>query len=161
MSRGFIFNTESYIVVTDEHLQATVSARGVIVEPGGQILVLQRATDGQWELPGGRLAPGEATVQGLQREITEETTLAVDMVDILSANSWINDDEEGRFAVHYECSISNRDVETSSEHTNFRWIAPTDAHSMLCEPQTVAVHAATRPTEVTRPPIDRSFASPD
>lgn len=140
--------------MTEEHLQATVSARGVILAPSGHILILQRTTDGQWELPGGRLAPGEAPIQGLHREISEETALTIDGADILSANSWINNDDEDRFAVHYECATSDLNVDLSTEHTDFRWIEKTDAHTMLCEPQTAAVHAANGLTEATAPSTD-------
>lgn len=147
--------------MTDEHLHATVSARAVIVDSSGLILVLQRATDDQWELPGGRLAPSAKPTQGLRREISEETTLAVDVDGILSANSWINDNKEGRFAVHYKCSTSNRGVETSHEHTDFRWIEDTDAHTLLYNPQVVAIQAATSPTEATTPSTDQSSASSD
>ena len=45
--------------MTDVHLEATVSLRGVVSAPCGDVLVVQRASDGGWELPGGRLAPDE------------------------------------------------------------------------------------------------------
>lgn len=141
--------------MAEKHLQATISARGVIRAPNGQILILKRAADGQWELPGGRLTPREAPIQGLRREIAEETTLTIDVIDILAANSWINDANEGRFAVHYECVASNPDVELSREHTDCRWIEETAARTLLCESQRTAIHAATGSPEARASSADQ------
>ncbi|GAA0218738.1 NUDIX domain-containing protein [Halobaculum roseum] len=45
--------------MTDEPLQATVTQRGVVFAPTDQVLIVRRATDGGWELPGGRVDRGE------------------------------------------------------------------------------------------------------
>ena len=89
--------------MTDDLLCATVSVRGVIHNTDDQILVVQRSTDQEWELPGGRLSRGESPQQGLRREIREETGLNIEIADIVKANSWANTADKGRFAVHYYC----------------------------------------------------------
>lgn len=43
----------------DDLLCATVSVRGVIQNIHGQVLIVQRSSDHNWELPGGRLGQGE------------------------------------------------------------------------------------------------------
>jgi 8-oxo-dGTP pyrophosphatase MutT (NUDIX family) len=68
------------VVITDELLRATVTQRGVVFAPNDDILVVQRATDGGWELPGGRVDRHETAHAGLQREIDEETALLPDVV---------------------------------------------------------------------------------
>lgn len=54
---------------------------GAIVQHGGKILLLQRPADdfmgGIWELPSGKVDPGEAIDQALIREVKEETGLDV------------------------------------------------------------------------------------
>ena len=57
------------------------SARGVVVEPGGRLL-LQQARDPTapdappfWFLPGGRIEAGESMVEALRRELLEECGL--------------------------------------------------------------------------------------
>jgi len=132
--------------MADEHLHATVSVRGIVIEPRGRILVLQRAADSEWELPGGRLAPGEPTIDGLHREITEETGLPADIDDIVAANSWINTDEQGRFAVHYRCYAPHREIPLSDEHVDAQWITQADVDALLREPQVAAVRAAIDPS---------------
>lgn len=90
--------------MAEKLLQATVSVRGIILDGGGQTLVVRRSSDGAWEFPGGRLGPQEGVEPGLQREIEEETTLNIDVGEIFHANAWQNNREDGRFAVYYRCS---------------------------------------------------------
>lgn len=143
--------------MTDELLHATVSVRGVIVDPRGRNLVLQRTSDGEWELPGGRLAPEEPVRRGLRREITEETGIAVEIHTPVATNAWVNDDDAGRFAVHYECDTAERNVDISDEHVDRAWMLPERARRVLNEPQTAAVRAvSTRPS--TGQPADRSLS---
>ena len=61
--------------MTDEPLRATVTQRGVVFAPDDEILIVRRATDGEWELPGGRVDRNETATASLRRELIEETTL--------------------------------------------------------------------------------------
>lgn len=142
--------------MADEHLQATVSARGVVVEPRGRILVLQRSTDAQWELPGGRLAPNEDPAQGLQRELSEETGLSVEIDEIVAANSWVNANDQDRFAVHYRCYAPRYEVSLSDEHSSAQWATRSDVDDLLADPQTSAVRAATNFSPAQADTADRS-----
>lgn len=143
--------------MTDELLRATVSVRGVVADPRGRNLVLQRPTDGEWELPGGRLATGEPVRRGLRREITEETGISVEIRAPVATNAWVNDDDEGRFAAHYECFTSQRDVDISDEHVDWAWVLPERARRVLNEPQTAAVQAVSNRPSTGRP-ADRSLS---
>ncbi len=108
--------------MTEDHLCATVSVRGVLTDPHGQLLVMQRSSDRQWELPGGRLAPDEPPIHGLKRELIEETGISVAVETILCADSWINDRTQDRFAVYYTCNCETpgEAVTLSEEHVDFR-----------------------------------------
>jgi 8-oxo-dGTP diphosphatase len=54
---------------------------GLIVGPDRRVLITQRRADQalplQWELPGGKVEPGEAPVAALERELAEELGVAV------------------------------------------------------------------------------------
>jgi 8-oxo-dGTP pyrophosphatase MutT (NUDIX family)/L-amino acid N-acyltransferase YncA len=43
---------------------------------------------GQWDLPGGRIEPGESPLQALRREVQEETGLLLDTVDLAGVYSY-------------------------------------------------------------------------
>jgi 8-oxo-dGTP pyrophosphatase MutT (NUDIX family) len=62
-----------------------VSIKGVIVHDGR--VVLLRNERQEWELPGGKLEPGEAPTACLAREIAEELNLTVEIGEIL--DSWV------------------------------------------------------------------------
>jgi 8-oxo-dGTP pyrophosphatase MutT (NUDIX family) len=138
--------------VTDVHLEATISLRGVVFAPCGDVLVVRRASDGGWELPGGRLAPDEGAIEGVHREIVEETGLDTDVGRPVHAVSWRNEADEGRFAVYYWCVPDDEGVDLgagsdpvalSHEHTDHVWLPPGRATERLSDPQQRAVSAAT------------------
>lgn len=154
----------SYLQVTpmtDDLLCATVGVRGVIPDTQGRVLLVQRRTDGNWELPGGRLSREESPVAGLRREIHQETGLSVSIVDILKANAWINRAGEDRFAVHYHCAPTDETIGLSDEHVDCAWVAPTEATQQLCEPQAAAVRHATGSTDPGTDITDSSSLAQD
>lgn len=127
--------------MTEEPARVTVSLRGaVFVE--GDVLVVRRATDGGWELPGGRLGVGEDAVPGLRREAREETGLRVEVSHPVHTVAWRNDRGEDRFGVYYHATAGRRDVTLSHEHTAHEWAAPVQAVEMLSDPQGAAVELA-------------------
>jgi ADP-ribose pyrophosphatase YjhB (NUDIX family) len=65
-------------------VQATT---GVVVVEEGRILLVRRADDGSWCLPGGRLEVGESLRAGAAREFTEETGRAVELGRLLGVYS--------------------------------------------------------------------------
>ncbi|MFC6874513.1 NUDIX hydrolase [Halobellus marinus] len=139
--------------MTEEHLEATVSLRGVLFSPSADVLVVKRTSDGGWELPGGRLSPHEDAQEGVHREIREETGLEVDVGRPIHAVSWRNDDGRGRFAVYYWCETTDGaateadgdgcPVSLSHEHTDHAWLSPEDTVERLSDVQERAVSIAT------------------
>lgn len=129
--------------MTDEPLNATVSQRAVLFGPDDRILVVRRASDGGWELPGGRLDADESTVEGLRREVHEETGLDVAIRRPIYTISWRNDRGQGRYAVYYYCLAESETVSLSDEHTDYDWLVPSVAADLLSEPQGSAVARAT------------------
>jgi len=62
--------------------QLTVEA--VILNPAGQVLLVRQGeTRRRWELPGGHVKKRESLVEGLEREVREETGLCVEALRVL------------------------------------------------------------------------------
>lgn len=67
--------------------EVSIGDRSVIVAAGimrdRAVLLARRtrpeSTAGRWEMPGGRVEPGESDVQALQREIIEELGIEIDV----------------------------------------------------------------------------------
>lgn len=127
--------------MTEEPLRATVSLRGVLYADG-DVLVVRRASDGGWELPGGRLGAEEDAVDGVRREIEEETGIRAAVGRPVHATAWRNDDDRGRFGVYYLCDADGRAVSLSHEHTDHEWLSPAEATDRLSDVQGEAVARA-------------------
>ncbi|MEU8632744.1 NUDIX hydrolase [Amycolatopsis sp. NPDC048633] len=83
-----------------------VSIKGVLIRDD-RVMLVHNERD-EWELPGGRIEPGETPEQTVAREITEESGLPVDVAEILDA--WMyHIDVAGKdvFIVTYGCTTTS------------------------------------------------------
>jgi 8-oxo-dGTP pyrophosphatase MutT (NUDIX family) len=92
-----------------------VSIKGVVVI-AGRVVLLRNERD-EWELPGGKLEPGEIPEACVAREIAEELGLSVTVGSIL--DSWVYRIAPGVevVIVSYGCTLSGPPlIRRSSEH---------------------------------------------
>jgi 8-oxo-dGTP diphosphatase len=120
--------------MTDEHLQATISQKAALFGPDGDVLLLRRASNDRWDVPGGRLGASEDVVSGLRREVREETGLDVTVDEPIYTDAWETDDGDGRYAVVFRCTADSRAVELSEEHADWQWIDPGRAVDDILSP---------------------------
>jgi len=74
-----------------------VGVGGVVIEDG-RALLIRRGSEplrGQWSIPGGTLELGESLVQGVVRELKEETGLEVRVLDLIEVFERIFSDADG------------------------------------------------------------------
>lgn len=133
--------------MTEQPLIAEVSQKALIVSPAGELLVMQ-ADEAIWELPGGRMGAYEDPVEALEREVREETGLAVDVDDPIHTAAWRNDVGRGRFSVVYYCETAETEITLSEEHCDYEWVSPQTARDSFL---TVSIHQEA---------IDRLLAGP-
>ena len=95
-----------------------VSIKGVLVE-AGRVVLLENDRD-EWELPGGRLEPGEAPETCLAREFAEELGAVVVVAGIIDC--WVYEVLPGRKVVIVTYGVERCDREelrVSDEHRRF------------------------------------------
>ena len=95
-----------------------MSIKGILVE-GGHVVLLENEHD-EWELPGGRLEPGEAPETCLAREFAEELRAAVVVTGIIDC--WVYEVLLGREVVIVTYGVERCDREelrVSDEHRRF------------------------------------------
>jgi 8-oxo-dGTP pyrophosphatase MutT (NUDIX family) len=100
-----------------------VSIKGVMAVEGRIPLLLNER--GEWELPGGRLEPGEQPEQTLVREVAEELGVEIACGPIL--DSWLYDivGQGQVFIVTYACYLQRpAPLQLSHEHKELRLFAP-------------------------------------
>ena len=64
----------------DAPLPVVACVGAVVLDPGGRLLLIRRGNEpgrGLWSVPGGRVEPGESVAAAVEREVREETGLAV------------------------------------------------------------------------------------
>src|SRR5262249_46119250 len=90
--------------MTTDNLGGPVCAVGAIVFRGDAVLLVKRGkppAQGQWSIPGGRVALGETLEAAVVRELSEEVGMDVRPVSVGKVVDRIYKDSEGRVTYHY------------------------------------------------------------
>jgi mutator protein MutT len=97
-----------------------VSVKGVVIR-GGEVVLL-RNERGEWELPGGKLEPGEPPEACVAREIAEELGLPVRAAQLLDTWVYAVAPEVRVLIVTYGCcELGAGEAILSQEHQELRW----------------------------------------
>ena len=111
----------------------------------GEVLLVRRIDDGNWELPGGRVEVGETAREAVIREVAEESGIAVTLTTIsgvYSDPSHILVDPDG--SVHQQLALCFHAVPTDpvggpprpdgTETDAAGWYAPTEIVDLVMHP---------------------------
>jgi len=122
-----------------------VGVGGVVISDGRALLVKRGSPplEGQWSIPGGMLEAGETLLQGVRRELLEETGIEVKVLDLIEVFERINLDGEGKARYHYVvldyfCEAVRGEARAGSDVTDVAWAAPAEL------PQYALTETATR-----------------
>lgn len=99
------------------HVTPNVGGRAAVVDDTGRILVMKRASDGTWGLPGGFSDPGETPAETAVREANEETGLDVEPVELVTFQYRDPDEHNphGFVGAVYLCRVVSGTLEASHE----------------------------------------------
>ena len=107
-----------------------IGVKAIITDKEGKILLIKRSEKygclkDAWDIPGGRIDFGEEPVEGLKREIKEETGLALKEVKkILDVSTVYKDESKHIIRITYLCEVEESSITLSSEHTEQAWFNP-------------------------------------
>ena len=113
-----------------------ISAKSFIADQNERVLILKRSEDdvhkpGIWEIPGGRLEPGEDPIEGLRRETKEETGLDIDVKEPLAIHHFTRQDNQKITMIVFLCRAKKSPILLSQEHTEYEWIKIENAKEKL------------------------------
>ncbi len=109
----------------------------VLIYHNDKLLIMRRAgldkNDANlWDIPGGKIEPGESVYDAIKREVFEETGLSSVIISIKDLHGLITGDFDSTnklvIAV-YECESSMTDIKLNEEHSEYRWIDPEELPS--------------------------------
>ncbi|WP_341952937.1 (deoxy)nucleoside triphosphate pyrophosphohydrolase [Salinibacterium sp. TMP30] len=120
-------------------MKKQINVVGAVIVRDGLILCAQRgpggALPGMWEFPGGKIETGETPRDALAREIAEELECEVAVGELITTTTHEYDFGFVVLTTFYCELLSGTPVLT--EHTDVRWLAPTELSSLEWAPADV------------------------
>jgi ADP-ribose pyrophosphatase YjhB (NUDIX family) len=103
----------------------SLATKSLIIHQDKALIVKRKSNNPQapniWELPGGRLQPGENPFEGLKREIKEETNLEIEIINPLTVRHFTRSDLQVVTLIIFLSKAITTKVTLSDEHENYSW----------------------------------------
>ena len=104
---------------------------GVLGPAGNKILLVRRADNGRWAVPGGFMEPGESAAEACAREVVEETGLQVRVGRLIAVysnpNILLEYPDGNRYqivALYFAAEPTGGELRPSSETTEVGYFSP-------------------------------------
>ncbi len=104
------------------------------IEYRGKILLLREsaaysdgANAGKFDVPGGRITPGEGFEDAFLREIKEETGLEIQVGEPFFVGEWrpvVKGEEWQVVGTFFACRTKTDEVHLSKDHDRYLWVTP-------------------------------------
>lgn len=117
-----------------EYPERPIVGVGGVVISDGRALLIKRGhppLQGEWSIPGGTLELGETLIEGVERELLEETAIQVRVVDLIEVFERVFRDDSGRVQYHfvildYLCEPVTGEARAGSDVTDVAWVSEAD-----------------------------------
>ena len=115
--------------------QSQVEAAACYIEVNSKVLWLKRAgpsENGFWGVPGGKIEKGETPIEGVLRELKEETGIAVKKEEMSYLGALYIRKPDVEYVYHsFKITLNSQPkVELSREHTEYKWASSEELKSM-------------------------------
>jgi len=105
-----------------------VGVGGVVIHDERTLLIRRGSEplEGEWSIPGGMLELGETILEGVRRELLEETAIEVRVLDLIEVFERVTRDEAGKLKYHfvildYLCEAVRGEAQAGSDVTDVAW----------------------------------------
>jgi mutator protein MutT len=123
-----------------------VGVGGVVIHEE-RVLLIRRGSaplEGEWSIPGGMLEIGETILEGVQRELLEETAIEVRVLDLIEVFERVTRDDEGRLKYHfvildYLCEVVRGEAQAGSDVTDVAWARENELNGYSLTPTATRV----------------------
>ena len=128
-----------------EYPDRPVVGIGAVVIHEGRVLLVRRGvapSRGLWAVPGGALELGETLQRGAEREILEETGVAIRAREPVYAFDFFERDGDGRIRFHFvivdvAADCIGGEVRGADDALEARWLAPEDLEGLAVSKNTL------------------------
>lgn len=117
-----------------EYPERPIIGVGGVIISDGRVLLVRRGgppLQGQWSIPGGILEVGETLIEGVRRELAEETGIDVRVRTLIEVFERIDRDASGKVQYHfvvldYLCEVVRGIARAGSDVSEVAWAAPSE-----------------------------------
>lgn len=119
-----------------------VAAGGFVTNEKDEILLVKTRRDGHWVFPGGQIEVGENLIDGVIREVKEESGLDVTVSHLVGvfSNTATYEGHSGvkivptKVMFDFVCEPVGGEFNTSDETSDVRWVRKEDVLNMISAP---------------------------
>lgn len=106
----------------------SVSVAAIVLGSNGAVLAIRRRDTGAWQIPGGVLEAGESIVEGVLREVYEESgvTISVNRLTGVYRNQRL-----GVVSLVFLASPTGGTPRDTDESAETRWLTEDDCHRLM------------------------------
>jgi len=122
------------------YMKLFIGAKAMVVHEGKVLLLREAAynegtNEGKWDVPGGRINAEEPILEGLQREVMEESGLTIKpgrVLGVFETFPTIKGEACHIVRVYYEATPQTFEVVLSQDHAEFAWVTVADLEGKEC-----------------------------